>query len=459
VRLVNPANWGSRVRGSPSQAHSALRAQFARGAAGAFSLKVVGTGASLLAQLVLARALGAESYGVYAYVLAWIMLLALLATLGFQQGLLRFAAAYLAQERWALLHGVVRYAQTRVAIAGVAVAAAGTALIVGFQRHLPTELGDAFLIGLIVVPVLALLQVCSSLLRAYGKVLAAIAPNLLLRHLFVLVGIAPLAVIQAGNVGAPAAMAVTLAAMVLTLAIAGWWLRRARPGEMAGAPIAEERALWLSATRFMLLIAVAQALMERADILLLGWLAGTTEAGIYSVAHRIALLVTFVLTSVNIIFAPTIAALYAQEDRAGLQSLVTTTAWWTTLSSLAIALPLLVLAEFVLGLFGGAFVAGSSALRILLLGQAVSAMAGSVGYLMIMTGQERQATYIILSATASNILLNLLLIPPFGIQGAAIANAITLIAWNVAMAVFTWRKLRIVPSVLGSLRGTTAAQP
>jgi O-antigen/teichoic acid export membrane protein len=459
VRFVNPAKWGGRPRASPPGAHAALRAQFARGAAGAFSLKVVGTGTSFLTQLVLARVLGVDSYGVYAYVLAWIMLLALLATLGFQQGLLRFASAYLAQQKWALLHGVVRYAQTRVAMAGVVVAATGAALIVGFQRYLPTELGDAFLIGLIVVPVLALMQVCGSLLRAFGKVLAALAPNLLLRHLFVLVGIALVAIVHTGSVGAPAAMAVTLAAMVLTLAIASWWLRRARPGEIAGAPIAEERALWLSATRFMLLIAGAQVLMERADVLLLGWLAGTTEAGIYSVAHRIALLVTFVLTSVNIIFAPTIATLYVQEDRAGLQGLVTMTAWWTTLSALAIALPLLVLAGFVLGLFGDAFVAGSSALHILLVGQVVSAMAGSVGYLMMMTGHERQASYIILAATAGNIVLNLLLIPPFGMEGAAIANAGTLIASNVAMAFFIWRKLDIVPSILGSLRSNAAAQP
>jgi O-antigen/teichoic acid export membrane protein len=434
-------------------------ARVARGAAGAFSIKIFGTAASFLAQLVLARVLGVESYGVYAYVLAWTTLLALLATLGFQQGLLRFAAAYLAQEKWGLLRGVVRYAETRVAVAGVAVAAVGTALIVGLEDHLPTDLGNAFLIGLIMAPVLALLQVRGSLLRAFGKVLAALAPNLLFRHLFVLIGVGTLGIVHAGHVRAPMAMAVMLTGTVLSLVIASWSLRGARPGELAGAAIAEERAVWLPATRFMLLMAGGQLLLERTDVLLLGWFAGTTAAGIYSIAYRIAVLVTFVLNAVNIIFAPTIAALYVQGDRSGLQALATMTAWWATLSALAIALPLLVLSEFWLGLFGEAFVAGSSALRILLIGQVVSAMAGSVGYLMMMTGHERQAAFIILGATACNILLNLLLIPPFGMQGAAVASAVTVIAWNVAMAVFLWRKLGIVPSILGSLRGTTAAQP
>jgi O-antigen/teichoic acid export membrane protein len=104
------------------------------------------------------------------------------------------------------------------------------------------------------------------------------------------------------------------------------------------------------------------------------------------------------------------------------------TAWWTTLSALVIALPLLLLAEFVLRLFEDAFVAGSSALRILLVGQVVSAMAGSVGYIMMMTGHERQAAFVTLGATAGNILLNLMLIPPFGMEGAAVARAVTLIA-------------------------------
>jgi O-antigen/teichoic acid export membrane protein len=458
VRSVNPAKWVGRLGGSPSGAHAALKARFARGAAGAFSIKIAGTAISFLAQLVLARVLGVESYGVYAYVLAWTTLLALLATLGFQQGLLRFVSAYVAQEKWGLARGVARYAQTRAVMAGAAVTAVGTALIVGFEDHLPTELENAWLFGLIMVPVLALLHVRASLLRAFGKVLAALAPNLLWRHMFVLIGVGTLGIIHPGDVRAPLAMAVMLGGTVVSLAIASWLLRGARPEAMASIPVAEERPVWLSATRFMLLIAAAQVLMERADVLLLGWFAGTTEAGIYSIAHRIAMLVTFVLTAVNIIFAPTAAALYAQGDRSGLQTLVTMTAWWITGSALAIALPFLVLTGFWLGLFGDAFVAGSSALRILIVGQLISAMAGSVGYLMMMTGQERQAALIILGATAANLVLNLLLIPLFGMEGAAIANAATLAAWNVAMAIFIWRKLDVVPSILGSLRGAPAMQ-
>ncbi len=165
-------------------------------------------------------------------------------------------------------------------------------------------------------------------------------------------------------------------------------------------------------------------------------------------ACRTAELVAFALTAINSIFAPSIAALYARGDRSGVQTMVTTTAWWATLSALVIALPLFALPGLVLSLFGDGFASGSAALRILLLGQLVNATAGSVGVMLTMTGHERQAAVVMMVAAAGQIGLSVALIPRFGVEGAAVANAVSLIGWNLALAVPTWRKLRIVPSIL-----------
>jgi O-antigen/teichoic acid export membrane protein len=130
----------------------------------------------------------------------------------------------------------------------------------------------------------------------------------------------------------------------------------------------------------------------------------------------------FALTAINSIFGPSIAALYARGDRSGVQT--------------------------VLSLFGDGFASGSAALRILLLGQLVNATAGSVGVMLTMTGHERQAAVVMMVAAAGQIGLSVALIPRFGVEGAAVANAVSLIGWNLALAVPTWRKLRIVPSIL-----------
>jgi O-antigen/teichoic acid export membrane protein len=451
-RPVNPSRTCIRPRSPASQLEPGLKARLARGSAGAFTINLVGTGVAFLAQLVLARVLGAESYGIYAYVSAWVAVLGLLATLGFQTGILRFASAYVAREEWGLARGVIRYAERRVVLAGLAVAAAGFVTILAYVGRLPSELAYTFLVGFAIVPALALLQVRASLLRAFGRVVAALAPNQLVRQLVILLGAGALGLALAEAVRAPLAIAVTLAATLLSLAVASFSLRRARPSAMAHAKIAEERAVWRAAAAFMLLMAGAQILMRRADVLMLGWFADTTTAGIYTVACRITELVSFALTAVNIIFAPTISALHAQGDRASLQALVTMTAWWVTVSAVAVAAPLFIFAEASLRLFGEAFVAGADALRILLLGQLINAAAGSVAHLLTMTGLERQAAFIILAATVGSIALNAVLIPAFGMEGAAITSALTTAAWNVGMAVFLWTKLGIVPSILGSVR-------
>ncbi len=195
-------------------------------------------------------------------------------------------------------------------------------------------------------------------------------------------------------------------------------------------------------------MAVLRALLSRADLLILGLLADPAAVGVYAVACRIADLVVFALAAINILFAPDIAALHARGDRSGLQAMVTATAWWSTLSALVVALPLFALAGLVLSLFGDAFTSGSVALRILLLGQLVNAATGSVGAMLTMTGHERQAAVVAGSAAIGQIGLSLLLIPRFGADGAAVANALSLSLSNLAMAALVWKTLKIVPSVL-----------
>ena len=180
---------------------------------------------------------------------------------------------------------------------------------------------------------------------------------------------------------------------------------------------------------------------------MIGWLASTTDAGVYAVAARIASLVGFALMAMNTIFAPTIAALHARGEQMALQALVTTAARWTALSGLLIGLPLFVLAEWVLGIFGHAFVVGATALRMLLIGHLVSAAIGSVAYIMVMTGHERLSAMVDGTAAVAQLALFALVIPSFGPEGAAAVASARTIGWSIALAILVRKKLKIVPSV------------
>src|SRR5260370_34942313 len=94
---------------------SASVSRVARGGVTAFFIYGAGIGLTYCSQLVIARIVGVDTYGVYAYVFAWMVVLAYFPTLGFDVGLLRFVPAYLAEPGGPLAQGGCREAARRAA--------------------------------------------------------------------------------------------------------------------------------------------------------------------------------------------------------------------------------------------------------------------------------------------------------------------------------------------------------
>jgi O-antigen/teichoic acid export membrane protein len=99
-------------------------------------------------------------------------------------------------------------------------------------------------------------------------------------------------------------------------------------------------------------------------------------------------------------------------------------------------------------LFGDEFTAGRLSLAILCGAYLVNAAMGTSGYLLIMTKHEHAAAVAFGCSAAINVLGNFLLIPVWGINGAATATALSVVFVSVAFAILTSRKLGIQPTVL-----------
>jgi O-antigen/teichoic acid export membrane protein len=69
-----------------------------------------------------------------------------------------------------------------------------------------------------------------------------------------------------------------------------------------------------------------------------------------------------------------------------------------------------------------------------------------------MTGHERSAAVLLVCCAALNAGVSAVLIVMYGLPGAAVGTALSLVIWNVAMALFLWRRLGLLPGVLGRLR-------
>jgi O-antigen/teichoic acid export membrane protein len=416
----------------------------------AFFVYSAGVGLTYCSQLVIARVVGIDTYGMYAYVFAWVIVLTYCSTLGFDVALLRFVPTYEAQRAWALLQGVIQYAQRRAAFVGLVVIGVGSCVVLPWTST--PELRNTFLVGFMVVPVLALVRLRCSVLRAFGGVVSALAPDRALRDgmLIALVSVATL--VLGWRVDAPSVMLATLISAATALACTGVVMRRRRPAGLGAVIPTYDPPIWRRAAIPLVVLGATESLMNRTGVMLLGWTADTKSAGIYSLAFNIALVVTLPRIAVNTLFAPEISGLHARKEKAMMQLLVTRASSWTLAAGLVVALGLFLLAEPLLGWFGAGYEVGVPALRILLVSQVIAASAGSQLYVMTMTGHEQSAAVLLICSAIVNATASVVLISWYGLTGAAISTGAALIIWNATMGLFLWQKLNLCPGVLAIFR-------
>jgi O-antigen/teichoic acid export membrane protein len=432
----------------------------ARSSVVAFGVYGAGVGLSYLCQLAIARSVSLESYGIYAYVTAWVTLLAYFAALGFDVSLLRFLPSYRTRGIWDLARGVVGYAERRCIATGMGIALVGASAVLLLNQRLGAELSEGFAIGLATVPVLALLWVRAAVVRAFGGVLLALAPDRLLRDGLLLVLVCGAVFSGAGPIGAPYVMASALGSAVIGLAFVTWAKGKLYVVPGAASSTSASTA-WRRTALPLVAIAVAEAAINRTGVVALGWVGDTSGAGIYSLIFNVTSVVVLPRIAINTRFAPMVSEFFARSDQAGLQDLIAKGASWTLIGAICLAVPLFTLGDSILGFFGPGFQTAIWPMRILLLSQVTAASAGSQIFLMTMTGQERSAAIVVVLAALANVGLTFALVHPYGIVGAATANAITLLLWNIAMGVVISRRLGVVPSVLAVLAGRnrTAMRP
>ena len=179
-----------------------------------------------------------------------------------------------------------------------------------------------------------------------------------------------------------------------------------------------------------------QTISYQTDILMLGVFRDEADVGIYKVVVSGAVLALFGLQIVNQVIGPQIATYFARGDLGQLQRIATIGSVISTCATFPVVIIFVFWGDLVLELiFGEGYVAGYIPLAILAVGQMLNAMFGSVGMLMNMTGHERHSARWLMISTLANVLLNILLIPKFGLVGAAIATSISIFIWNCAF----WR--------------------
>lgn len=401
--------------------------------AGGAALSLLGrvvNGALVLAYgIVLARFLDLKSVGIVMLSLTVIKLMEIVARLGLELGALHYVAIAEGEGKPGRVRGTVRSAVWLAGFASFILAvcvALGAPLIARWfdlpeleavLRILAWSLPPSSVTMIFLAALLGLRQVR---LNTIGEKLALPSINL-----------AACSLLLAAGFGASGAGIAYVVAAILTAPLVARFFYVSAGASMADEPPVPASVLLRFSIPLLFASIFNQALMW-IDTLMLGLLRSADDVGIYSAATRIALCAGMVVGSINVIFAPRISDLYNRKELAQLEMLYKIVGKWIFLVSLPIAFVMILLPRQLMLLFGPGFVDGGGALVVLALTQLIGSGTGAVGFMLTMSGHQRLMLLNTVAACVLNVGLNALLIPAFGITGAALATCISIAAYNLA---------------------------
>ncbi len=229
------------------------------------------------------------------------------------------------------------------------------------------------------------------------------------------------------------------------------WHRFSKLQDIAYAPNLHWKEV-LSTSYPMMLTGSIFFILGWTDNLILGIFRTEEIVGIYDTAFKIATASAIALIAVNSIQAPTFAELFGKGEFTRLKNYVFNSTRITFYITLPITVAILLFPSQILSIFGPEFRTASFALCIMAIGNFVNSITGSVGILLQMTGHQNYYNKIVTSTAIGSIILNFILIPRYGITGAAIASAIAKIFQNTLSVIYTYKKLNIVSIYLPGIK-------
>ncbi|HID97515.1 MAG TPA: flippase [Thermodesulfobacteriaceae bacterium] len=417
------------------------RLEAVQGTSVAFLLKILSSVLGLVTSIIVARLIGAGGVGIIALSSIIISAASTAGRFGLDNSLVRFVGEYASRNDWNRVAGVYSLSVRTCTLSLLLVAGFIMVAAEPLAEHVFHKPGLALplrLMALGMVPT-GIVFIRGEVLRGLKRIRESISLQLILPQIFSL----PLVVVLAYLWGVTGAVVGTVIGSVIVLVYSFSIWNTAVP-QIAAIRGEFDRAKLFRSSFPLLLVSMMHMIMASADTAILGIFNGSESVGIYSIALKIGSLTNFILLAINTIAAPKFAALYGQGDVLALEDL----GRYFTKMGIVVALPIflvIILAgRMILGFFGSEFTGAYSVLLILAAAQMANVSFGSVGYLLAMTGHEIVVRNITMISAVSNIGLNFILIPVYGITGAAAASAVSIVLFNILGVVMVYRKLSIL---------------
>jgi O-antigen/teichoic acid export membrane protein len=191
-------------------------------------------------------------------------------------------------------------------------------------------------------------------------------------------------------------------------------------------------------------------LMWWSDTFILAVYKTEADVGVYSVAVKLATIISFVYSAVVSVLLPNIAQYYKANDLIKLQKTINYSSKIIFVATIPITIILIVFPQLILSIFGDEYQKGYLILLLLVIAQLTNSLTGPVGPFLSMSGNERKQLTFVFIALLLNFGVSILLVDRYGGEGVAFGSAIGMITWNVLGSLYikskfgiqTWIKIK-----------------
>jgi len=396
-------------------------------------------------KIYLARTLGAEALGLYALGISIVGVIGLFNSVGLPTAGARFISEYSTQGDFTRLGAFLRGALSLLGFGNIVL---GAVLLVAMPSiavrfyHTPALASYSWSFAAIM-----LLGVLNAFLGQCMAGFSAVAARTIITHFTgtsatILMAVVPIS-LRFGLRGYLVAQVASAALVFGCLAYSVWKLTPPPARATGGFGRIEKRVVAFSATTFG--IAVVHFVLGQADKITLGYCLNAKEVGIYSVSIAVAGFVPIALTSVNQIFSPMIAELHSSGSHELLQRLYVWITKWVLVVTIPLAAALIIFAAPVMTVFGSGFRSGAAVLVVCAIAQVVNCAAGSVGFLLLMSGNQMALMKIQAVNAVVMVLISIALVPRIGIVGAALGLSASVVGTNAWCLLEVRKRLSLFP--------------
>lgn len=420
---------------------------------GSLGIKVATAGLTYITYVVLSRTMTQSEYGHFAFGLALATVLAIAAAVGQPIAILRFWPEAIVAGRRDAAITAIRSGGTLITLASLGIIVVLVLLVFAVTSSVTLSdttnhfYGAAFL----VLP-MALAEFNSAALRAQGSLWTALLPRDVLWRLSV-----PLAVIALYAMGivlsGPDALVLSAGLLIGALALQYWTSMRLN---------FELRLQWTGTrtywaekggiSRWLLAGALIETAALNVDVILVGLMDSLDHSALYFNAFRTAGLMTLISYAMVLVIAPMITRAFYARDMRRAQLLATASVWVGFSFALMVFLAFLLYGGPILSLFGPAYDDGQLILVLLAIGLLADAATGPSRTLMMTTGHERTYVYGLGAITLAGFVVQVLVLPHYGMIGLALVNMITRLISQAFMAIWCIVHIKIDPTIFGVLR-------